>query len=162
MLLAACSLLLASFSRVSLTAASFVLTVIRQQGLLRVLQGYDASYIREVGFSVVFLGSPGLAARILGDEWKDAEGRVSRSGLLAVSVPLGMTAGFLTNSVDQLKTRIQFGQFKHLGTAFKWQAKSIAEGGNYTLHTCQPQHQRVYVDVQTFAELMRPALRDCL
>lgn len=51
------------------------------------------------------------------------------SGLLVVSVPLGMSAGFLTNSVDQLKTRIQFGQFKHLGTAFCWQAKSIAEGG---------------------------------
>eukprot|EP01046_Picozoa_sp_COSAG06_P011811 COSAG06_NODE_679_length_13142_cov_15.143832_17_plen_201_part_00 len=32
-------------------------SVIRQQGLLRVLQGYDASYIREVGFSVVFLGA---------------------------------------------------------------------------------------------------------
>ena len=35
----------------------------------------------------------------------------------------------MTNSVDQLKTRIQFGQFKHLGTAFRWQAKSKAEGG---------------------------------
>lgn len=35
----------------------------------------------------------------------------------------------VTNSVDELKTRIQFGQFKHLGTAFKWQAKSKAEGG---------------------------------
>ena len=35
----------------------------------------------------------------------------------------------VTNSVDQLKTRIQFGQFKHLGTAFRWQAKSKAEGG---------------------------------
>ena len=82
--------------------------------------GYDASYIREVGFSVVFLGAPGIASRVLGDEWKAADGSVTRSGLLVVSVPLGMSAGFLTNSVDQLKTRIQFGQFKHLGTAFRW------------------------------------------
>ncbi len=35
----------------------------------------------------------------------------------------------VTNSVDELKTRIQFGQFTHLGTAFRWQAKSKAEGG---------------------------------
>lgn len=55
-----------------------ITSVIRQQGLLRVLQGYDASYIREVGFSVVFLGAPGIASRVLGDEWKAADGSVTR------------------------------------------------------------------------------------
>jgi hypothetical protein len=84
-----------------------IMSVIRQQGLLRVLQGYDASYIREVGFSVVFLGAPGIAMSVLpklGDQWLDADGAPSRAGLLMISVPLGMTAGFCTcMSVDMLK-----------------------------------------------------------
>jgi hypothetical protein len=33
----------------------------------------------------------------------EADGSVGRGGLLAVSVPLGMAAGFATNSVDELK-----------------------------------------------------------
>ena len=85
-----------------------VASVIRQHGLLRVLQGYEASFLREVGFSIVFLGAPGIAARtlpLLGDSWVDENGSPGRAGLLMVSVPLGMWAGFMTNSVDELKTR---------------------------------------------------------
>ena len=83
-----------------------VASVVRHHGLLRVLQGYEASFLREFGFSVVFLGAPGVAARVLpqlGPGWVQVDGSVGRGGLLAVSVPLGMAAGFATNSVDELK-----------------------------------------------------------
>ena len=108
-----------------------VVSIVREHGMLRVLQGYDASFLREVGFSVVFLGAPGIARAVF-DEWEgwvDANGGVSRAGLMAVSVPLGMAAGFATNSVDELKTRIQYGQFRHLGEAVRWQAQPLSAGG---------------------------------
>jgi len=118
--------------------------ILREHGIGRLLRGYDATVLRESFFSCALLGSPFISRElrrsVVEPILQSAEqGRVSYSvyaqraaamvdgrEMLATSFFMGLLVGFVTNGPDQLKTRIQFGQFMNLPEAFAWQMR---EGG---------------------------------
>lgn len=112
------------------------LGVLRSHGLGRLMQGYDGCLLREGLFNVALLGSPAISMAVKSQifvPYRDADtawGAVARavagSEMLVTSFVLGMLCGFSTNGPDQLKTRIQNGQFRTLATAVRWQMR---EGG---------------------------------
>ena len=81
-------------------------SVAREFGLGRLLRGYEATLLRESVFQVALLGAPALARRC--DASADA------SSFLA-----GAVAGFLSNPADALKTKIQAGEYRGLGDAWR-------------------------------------------
>ena len=121
-------------------------SILREQGLSRLLRGYDACICREAFFNAALLGSPAISRAVrehivepAAAKASAAEARGVSSGpnglvawllggreLLATSLLMGMCVGFLTNGPDQLKTRIQHGQFGSLPEALRWQ---LAHGG---------------------------------
>lgn len=123
-----------------------VFSILREQGLSRLLRGYDACICREAFFNAALLGSPAISRAVrehivepAAAKASAAEARGVSSGpnglvawllggreLLATSLLMGMCVGFLTNGPDQLKTRIQHGQFGSLPEALRWQ---LAHGG---------------------------------
>ena len=91
---------------------------------------------REALFNCALLGSPGIARRLqerIAATARDAPAdrpllhrALAGRELLATSFGMGMCVGFITNGPDQLKTRIQNGQFKTFPEAIAWQ---LREGG---------------------------------
>jgi len=116
--------------------------VLRSHGIGRLMQGYDACLLREGLFNVALLGSPAISARVRNSvfsPYRDADtawGSVARAvagyEMLITSFCLGMMVGFTTNGPDQLKTRIQNGQFHTLAAAIRWQL--TAGGGVRALY----------------------------
>ena len=112
-----------------------VVGVIKRHGLARLMQGYEACFLREFCFNVALLGGPGFA-RVLRERYVEPELRRAEPSLaaraldgrelFAVSLGMGFPVGFITNMPDQMKTNIQKGQFRHIGQAIKWQ---VTEGG---------------------------------
>jgi hypothetical protein len=111
---------------------STVTSVLREKGFFRLMQGYEACFLREFCFNCALLGGPGLARR-MHEGW--VEPRRSDSALarfvdgkelFLVSLMMGFPMGFITNIPDQMKTNIQKGQFKNIAQAIRWQ---MAEGG---------------------------------
>lgn len=123
-----------------------VLGIAREHGVMRLLRGYDACICREAFFSTALLGSPAISRVVREQVVLPAVAQAEateRSGgsaglggalarllqgkeLFATSLLAGMMVGFVTNGPDQLKTRIQHGQFRNLVEAFRWQ---LAHGG---------------------------------
>lgn len=130
----------------SAAASPTVLSIVREQGLGRLLRGYDACVCREAFFNAALLGSPAISRAVREQIVEPAAAKASAaeargvsagpSGLvarllggrelLATSLLMGMCVGFLTNGPDQLKTRIQHGQFGSLAEALRWQ---LSHGG---------------------------------
>lgn len=111
-----------------------ITSVLRESGLKRLMQGYDACLLREGVFQAALFGSPGIAKRFHDIVVATADSNerpwlhrlVAGRELLVTSFALGLCSGFLTNGPDQLKTRIQNGEFRNLAQAVKWQ---LGEGG---------------------------------
>jgi len=109
-----------------------ILSVVRQFGIRRVLQGYDATFCREFLFNCALLGSPSLADFIHQSfiEPNVEDSAIARfldgKQLMLACLCMGFPIGYITNVPDQLKTRIQHGQFTNLIAASRWQA---AKGG---------------------------------
>lgn len=105
-------------------------SVYREHGFMRLLRGYDACFLREGMFQVAMFGSVPLAA------WLETatEGSAALRGheQEAASFCAGLAAGFLSNGPDQLKTRVQDGQFRTFREAFLWQMRD--GGGLRALH----------------------------
>lgn len=132
--------------------APTIASVVREQGLGRLMRGYDACICREGLFNMALLGSPAASravrervlapARLESDARERAGaaptllGRFARlidgKEMLFTSLCAGLTVGFITNGPDQLKTRIQHGQFRSLPEAFAWQMR--AGGGIRALY----------------------------
>ena len=120
-----------------------IVSITREHGPLRLLRGYDACLCRELFFNVALLGSPAIAAvasaRLIEPAAAASEARKLAGGeagvagrcarllegkvMLATSFVMGLAVGFLTNGPDQLKTRIQHGQFGSLPEALRWQLR---------------------------------------
>lgn len=105
-------------------------SIARQHGLMRLFRGYDSCCLREGVFHVAMFGAPSLGHAIT-DSNDRARARGETSLLDAcsgiekevASFFSGLFAGFVTNGPDQLKTRIQHGQFKTFSEACAWQMK---------------------------------------
>lgn len=109
------------------TKRTTVTGVVRNHGFLRLMQGYDAMFMREFFFNCALLGAPPLAHYL---HTTYVEPNVSTSAmarlidgkeLFLASLCMGIPIGFLTNAPDQLKTNIQKGQFRHIVQAFRHQ-----------------------------------------
>ena len=123
-----------------------IISVAREHGVARLLRGYDACVCREALFNTALLGSPSISAAInegiltpaaeavrkrreSGSAHRLGDGVVTfveSQCMLVTSFFMGMLVGFVTNGPDQLKTRIQHGQFPNLSSAFRWQ---LTHGG---------------------------------
>jgi len=123
-----------------------ILSVAREHGFTRLLRGYDACVCREALFNTALLGSPAIADSVrmnivapAAAAARDREAAGQSQGvigqlaktveahcMLVTSFVMGLGVGFITNGPDQLKTRIQHGQFPNLLSAFRWQ---LAHGG---------------------------------
>ena len=123
-----------------------ILSVAREHGVARLLRGYDACVCREALFNTALLGSPAIA-KAVNDlvltpaaetvRKRQANGGAHQFGdsvvsfiesqcMLVTSFFMGLLVGFVTNGPDQLKTRIQHGQFPNLLGALRWQ---VSHGG---------------------------------
>ena len=109
-----------------------VMQVVRKFGVLRVMQGYDATFCREFLFNCALLGSPRISdfIRLQFIEPNLETSAVARffegRHLMLACLCMGFPIGYITNVPDQLKTRIQHGQFTNLVAAARWQ---VQEGG---------------------------------
>ena len=121
-----------------------ILSVAREHGLARLLRGYDACVCREALFNTALLGSPAISealrervvapAAAAGRAAAADGGTPSLGGRIAAMIEphcmlltsffMGLLVGFVTNGPDQLKTRIQHGQFPHVLSALRWQLRS--------------------------------------
>jgi hypothetical protein len=102
---------------------STVMSIYRTYGVKRLFQGYTACFCREYLFNTALLMSPSLAsairARVDPDSWFAKA--IHGNEIVVASLALGMPMGILTNVPDQLKTRIQMGQFLNMREAWAHQ-----------------------------------------
>eukprot|EP00501_MAST-03F_sp_TOSAG23-6_P001463 GSMAST32.ASY1.ANO1.1521.1 assembled CDS len=107
---------------------STVLGVIKKFGIRRLMQGYEATFLREFCFNCALLGSPGISKRLRSNfiEPNLETSAVARffdgKEMFFTSMAMGFPIGFITNVPDQMKTNIQKGQFRNILEAIKWQS----------------------------------------
>lgn len=110
-----------------LAQRSTVSGVLRQYGFFRLMQGYEAMFMREFLFNCALLGAPSVAHYL---RTKHVEPNLDKSALARMvdgkelflaSLFMGVPIGFITNAPDQLKTNIQTGQFRNIVEAFRHQ-----------------------------------------
>jgi hypothetical protein len=138
----------------------------KTQGIGRLMQGYEACFLREFLFNTALLLSPAMAEQIRKElvEPNLEDSAVARAvygqELVISSMGMGLVLGFFTNGPDQMKTNIQYGTFKNMGEHWAW---TRVNGGIASLYGKAAIYRAVFIGhcVLTF-NFARTAVEDLL